>query len=101
MFIMHISALLAYSVLLASTVLLIWSLRNEGAGSGLGKIIGSLVFVLSLLSMICIGYYGIKYWLQGSFETASGVSIQIEKKVSHSNVTSTYQIGTRHTTLDS
>lgn len=79
MFIMHISALLAYAILLASTVLLIWSLRNEGAGSALGKIIGSFVFILSLLSMICIGYYGIKYWTQGNFETPMGMSMEMRK----------------------
>ena len=79
MFIMHISALLAYAVLLASTVLLIWSLRNEGEGSSLGKIIGSFVFILSLLSIICIGYYGIKYWTQGNFETPMGMSMEMRK----------------------
>ena len=81
MFILHISALFAYGMLLASTVLLIWSLRNEGAGSALGKIIGSLVFILSLLSMICIGYYGIKYWAQGNFETPMGMSMEMRKDI--------------------
>ena len=86
MFIMHISALLAYAILLASTVLLIWSLRNEGAGSALGKIIGSLVFILSLLSMICIGYYGIKYWAQGNFETPMGMFMNMHKDMTASYV---------------
>lgn len=79
MFVMHISALLAYSVLLASTVLLIWSLRNEGAGRSLGKVIGSLIFILSFLSMLCIGYYGIKYWAQGNFETPMGMPLEMRK----------------------
>ncbi len=75
MFIMHISALFALSVLLASTGLLIWSIRNKGAGSALGKFIGSLVLIFSLLSMLCIGYYGIKYWRQGNFETPTDMSM--------------------------
>jgi len=79
MFIMHISALLAYGVLLASTVLLIWSLRNKGEGSVLGKTIGSLVFILSLLSILCIGYYGIKYWVQGDFETPTSMSMEMRQ----------------------
>lgn len=79
MFIMHISALFALSVFLASTVLLIWSLRNEGAGKVLGKIIGSIVFVSSLLSLLCIGYYGLKYWAQGNFETPVGMSMEMRK----------------------
>jgi hypothetical protein len=81
MFIMHISALFAYSVLLASTALLIWSIRNEGAGSSLGKTIGSLVFVLSLLSMFCIGYYSIKYWTQGNFETPMSMSMPMRQEM--------------------
>lgn len=74
---MHISGLFALSVLLASTVLVIWSLRNPGNGSVFGKTIGSLVFIASILSLICIGYYGLKYWAQGSFETPAGMSMEM------------------------
>ncbi|MBY0273672.1 MAG: hypothetical protein K2X02_09775 [Alphaproteobacteria bacterium] len=77
MFIMHISALFALSVLLGSTLLLIWSLRNKGEGSALGKAIGSIVFVFSILSLLCIGYYGLKYWAQGEFETPTGMSMEM------------------------
>ena len=69
MFIMHISLILDYGVLLASAALIIWAMRNEGVGSALGKAIGSFVLILALFSMLCIGYYGIKYWNQGHFET--------------------------------
>jgi hypothetical protein len=78
---MHISALFAYSVLLASAVLIIWAMRNEGAGSTLGKTVGSLIFVLSLFSMLCIGFYGIKYWNQGGFETPSEMSMAMRKEM--------------------
>ena len=77
MFIMHISALFALSVLLGSAILIIWSLRNEGAGSSLGKTTGYVVFVLSIISLLCIGYYGLKYWAQGEFETPASVSMQM------------------------
>src|SRR5438093_8362404 len=76
MFTMHISLLLGYSVLLASAVLLIWSLRNTGKGSSFGKIIGSIIFVLTLLSVLCINYYGIKYWAQGNFESFRGMPLR-------------------------
>src|SRR5689334_1291341 len=69
MFMMHISLLLAYSLLLGSAVLLIWSLRNKGDGHIFGVTIGAFVFVLTLLSILCISYYGLKYWSQGHFET--------------------------------
>ena len=75
MFIMHISGLFALTVLLASTALVIWSLRNPGTGSALGKTIGSIVFIVSISSLICIGYYGLKYWYQGNFETSTGMSM--------------------------
>jgi F0F1-type ATP synthase membrane subunit a len=70
MFIMHISSLLALTVVLGSTILLIWSLRNRGVGSALGTVVGFATLALSLLSFMCIGYYGIKYWSQGEFETS-------------------------------
>lgn len=80
MFIMHISLILAYGTLLGGAVLLIWSLRNTGVGSALGKAIGYLVIVFSLLSMLCIGYYGVKYWNQGHFETPMVMHQDLMKK---------------------
>lgn len=82
MFIMHISALFALSVLLASTVLIIWSLRDPGNESALAKTVGSLVFIASVLSLICIGYYGLKYWAQGNFETPAGMSMPMGNDMS-------------------
>ncbi|MBY0272867.1 MAG: hypothetical protein K2X02_05595 [Alphaproteobacteria bacterium] len=81
MFIMHISALFAYSVLLASTALIIWSLRHEGVGSTLGKFVGSFIFILSLLSMLCIAYYGFKDWTQGSFETSTSRPMEMHQEM--------------------
>ncbi len=82
MFIMHISAIFALSVLLGSTALIIWSLRNPGAGSAFGKTIGTLVFIGAVLSLSCIAYYGVKYWYQGSFETPTGISMQMGNDMS-------------------
>lgn len=81
MFIMHISALFALSVLLGSTVLVIWSLRNKGEGRGLGKAIGSIVFLFSILSLLCISYYGLKYWAQGDFETPMSMSMPMRQEM--------------------
>ena len=65
MFLFHISLALTYGVLLASAGLVIWSLRNKGAGCTFGKMIGSFVFILSLLSVLCTSYYGFRSWSQG------------------------------------
>lgn len=81
MFIMHLSTLFGYSVLLASTALIIWSLRHEGAGSVLGKFVGSFIFILSLLSMLCIAYYGVKYWTQGHFETPTSMPMKMHQEM--------------------
>jgi uncharacterized Tic20 family protein len=80
MFIMHISLILAYSTLLGGAALLIWSLRNAGAGSDLGKAIGYLVIIFSFLSLLCIGFYGIKYWNQGHYETPMVMHQDVMKK---------------------
>lgn len=75
MFIMHISSLLGLSVLVASTALVIWSSPSKGKGSGFGKAIGLCVFFLSLLSLLCIGYYSYKYWELGAFENPAPMAM--------------------------
>lgn len=82
MFMMHISLLFAFSVLLASAILYIWSLRNSGAGIQFAKIISSIIFVLSILSILCISFYGIRYWAQGNFETLLGTPIRAREAIS-------------------
>ncbi len=75
MFMMHISSLLALIVMLGSTALVVWSLQNKGGGVCLAKKVGYAGFLLSLLSLICIGYYGVKYWTQGEFESSAPMSM--------------------------
>ena len=62
MFMMHMSLLLAYGVLLASTALLIWCKRNQGEGCAFGKTVGYITFVSAILSIVCISYFALKYW---------------------------------------
>ena len=81
MFIMHISLILDYGILLASAALIIWAMRNEGVGSSFGKAIGSFVLILALFSMVCIGYYGIKYLNQGDFETPPQMSMPMRQEM--------------------
>ena len=83
MFTMHISLLFAFSVLLASTILYIWSLRNQGEGIEFAKIVSSIIFVLSILSILCISFYGVKYWAQGNFESLLGIPVRAREVISH------------------
>jgi hypothetical protein len=82
-YLVYICVLFAYSVILASTVLVIWSLRNGGPGASLGKAIGSLVFILSLITMLCTGYYSIRYWAQGYFESPASMSMEMHQNTMH------------------
>lgn len=78
-YLVYISLLFAYSLVLASTVLVIWSLRNGGAGVNLGKSIGALVFILSLITMLCTGYYSVRYWSEGAFEAPIKLSQEMHQ----------------------
>lgn len=79
-FLVFISALLAFSLLLASTVFIVWTLRNEGNGIVLAKVVGITVFFLSLLSILAILCFKVKYWKQGYFETPMVMSMVSHKK---------------------
>jgi hypothetical protein len=45
------------------------------------KNFGESPVILSLLSNLCISYYGLKYWFQGSFETPSGISMEMRREM--------------------
>lgn len=79
-FLVFISACFALSLLLASTAFIIWSLRKEGPGVVFAKIIGIVIFILSLLSLIVIFGYKIKYWRHGYFETPMAMSMIAPKR---------------------
>lgn len=79
-FLVFISFILAFSLLLASTVLIIWSLRKEGEGIFLAKSVGLTTFILALLSIIAILFFKVKYWKQGYFETPMVMSSMSHKK---------------------
>lgn len=79
-FLVFISFLLALSLLLASTALIVWSVRKEGEGIVLAKIVGITVFVLSLLSILAILCFKVKYWKQGYFESPMVMSMMNQKR---------------------
>ena len=79
-FIVFISTFLALSVLLASTALIVWSLRKEGAGIFLAKSVGIIVFLLALVGLLCILAFKVKYWKKGYFETPMVMSVLNQKK---------------------
>jgi hypothetical protein len=73
MFLFHIAIAMGFMVFLFGISLFIWGLRHEGAGVPLAKVLGSLVAILAVIGILCSGYYGIKYWHEGYFETPAAM----------------------------
>ena len=62
MFLIHSAFALGLLALTAGAALYIWALRNQGAGTSLGRIVGFIVIVISTLSLICSFYLGTMIW---------------------------------------
>lgn len=54
MVVMHMAYGLDLIALSAGTALLVWSIKNPGKGSWLGKLMGALVMVFSIISILCL-----------------------------------------------
>lgn len=67
MFEFHTAFSAALISLLAGTVFLIW-LKKQDAGNVLAKLVGYVVVILSISSLLCASYYGIRYWEDGYFK---------------------------------
>lgn len=74
MFIFHIAISTGLIALAIGTSLYIWSQRQEGPGTGLARIFGFLIILLSITSMLCTSYYGVKYWHEGYFSKPMVIS---------------------------
>lgn len=62
MFFFHTAFSLELLTLCAGAALYIWSLRNNGAGTTLAKILGLLVIIFSLISIACTSYTNYTMW---------------------------------------
>lgn len=69
MFLLHAAFFLGLIAVTGGVSLYIWSVRTEGDGVGLAKVFGVLVIIFSLLDILCLAYYGVKYWHEGYFES--------------------------------
>lgn len=65
MFMMHTTLFLGFLALVAGLALYIWGLRTSGKGTGLAKLFGFIITVLSLLGVICTSYYSITIMRDG------------------------------------
>lgn len=79
MFLFHTSLTLAYIALALGTGLILWSLRNKGEGKTFAKVMGCVVFIFSLLSILCTSYYGIKTWFQERYDMPMAMGGMMQK----------------------
>lgn len=68
MFAMHTALFIGLLALTAGISLYVWSLRNQGPGISIAKFFGIIIIVLSILDILCLSYYGVRYWMEGYFE---------------------------------
>ncbi len=54
MMVMHIAYGLDMIALALGAALLVWSMKNPGKGSWLGKLIGALIVIFSIISIVCM-----------------------------------------------
>ena len=69
MFLFHIALSLALMTLIAGEYLYVWASRDKVSGTSLAKFIGLFVIIFSIANVICISYYGVKYWQEGYFQS--------------------------------
>jgi len=54
MMIMHMTYGIDMIAATAGTALLVWSMKNPGKGSWLGKLVGALVLIFSVICIVCM-----------------------------------------------
>ena len=80
---LHATFSLELLALSAGAALLIWAMRNKGTGVLVGKTIGALVTVLSLLGLFCTGYSGVQFWSKGGHHRHGHMHHKMMKKMPH------------------
>jgi Na+/proline symporter len=63
---MHTTLYIGLIALIVGLFLFIWTLRNKKTSTTAAKVIGIIIIIIALLGLLCVGYYGMTYWHQGS-----------------------------------
>jgi uncharacterized membrane protein len=71
MFLFHVAYAVGTMAIMMSVFLWIWS---KSINSGLGKFFGFIGMIIAIFSLLCTSYYGIKYFLDGDFESPMGMN---------------------------
>ncbi|HZW61678.1 MAG TPA: hypothetical protein VFF04_05635 [Candidatus Babeliales bacterium] len=69
----------------AGVALILWSLRNQGAGVGLASFFGYVVLILAIFALLCTTYYAFGYWIEGYYRSPIGNLMQVEHKIMMKN----------------
>gem|GEM_PF-3180826 len=62
MFLFHITLPLGLIALTGGLALYIWGLRAQGIGTAMAKVFGLIIVVLSILEVLCVLYWGVRFW---------------------------------------
>jgi hypothetical protein len=73
MFLFHAAISLGLIALASGTALLVWAMRNQGAGTSVAKVFGYIVVILASLSILCSIYSAVHTWRVYHHMQASGV----------------------------
>lgn len=68
MFNFHIVFSLGLIALASGAAILIWSEVHDSVGTSLTKVIGYIIIIVSVLNILCVGYWAIKYEYAGYFD---------------------------------
>lgn len=79
MFAFHAAVFLGFIAFVSGAAIYIWAVRNRGAGANLAKYSGIVVMILTLLSVICTVYSGIRHMRAGYFECPMHRMMQMGK----------------------
>lgn len=80
-FIFHVAVALSLIAIALGIMMIVWASRNEGKGITLTKVFGYLIVIFAILSWLCAGFYAVKYWQEGYFQTPMGMqTMQIQNK---------------------
>lgn len=65
----HVATALEFIAFGLGIAFIAWSLRNQGQGVKLVRVIGYIIAILAVLEWLCATYYAVKYWSEGYYKT--------------------------------
>lgn len=81
MFLLDLAFAMELIALGVGIALIVWSIRNDGAGVAVSKFFGYIISIASVFALLCTSYYGTSYWLQGYFTSPVAPMMMMKKEM--------------------